>query len=57
MVQARLLRKKNPDAHYANAVYKFLKQWAVKNQNNVAFLALMQSATFQSANQDFPLLL
>ena len=37
MVQARLLRKNNPDACYANAVYKFLKQQAINNQNNVAF--------------------
>ena len=31
MVQARLLKKYNPDTHYANVVYKFLKQRAVKN--------------------------
>ena len=39
MVQVRLLRKNNPDAHYANAVYKFLKQRAVKNRNNVPFFS------------------
>ena len=38
-VQVRLLRKNNPDAHYANAVYKFLKQRAVKNGNNVPFFS------------------
>ena len=37
MVQARLPRKNNPDAHYSNAVYKFLKQRAIKNRMNVAF--------------------
>ena len=31
MVQARLLRKNNLDVHYANAVYKFLKQQAIMN--------------------------
>ena len=39
MVQARLLKKYNPDTHYANVVYKFLKQRAVKNWNNVAFFS------------------
>ena len=29
----------NHDAHYANAVYKFLKQRAIKNRNNVAFFS------------------
>ena len=30
-------KKSNPDAHYANAVYKFLNEYAVKNHQNVAF--------------------
>ena len=41
----------------AFAVYKFLKQGAIKNRNNVAFLASTQSARFQWVNPDFPLLL
>ena len=39
MVQARLFRKNNPDAHYANAVYKFMRQRAMKNRQNVAFFS------------------
>ena len=39
MVQARLFRKSNPDAHYANSIYKFLKERAVKNRQNVAFFS------------------
>ena len=31
IVHARLLRKNNPDVHSASAVYKFLKQQAIKN--------------------------
>ena len=37
MVQAHLFRKSNPDAHYANSIYKFLKEHAVKSCQNVAF--------------------
>ena len=39
MLQARLFRKSNPDAHYANAVYKFMRERAVKNRQNIAFSA------------------
>ena len=39
MVQARLFRKSNPDAHYANSIYKFLKERAVRNHQNVDFFS------------------
>ena len=39
MVQARLFRKTNPDTHYANSIYKFLKECAVKNRQNEAFFS------------------
>ena len=39
MVQARLFRKSNPDAHYANSIYKFLKDRDVKNRQKVAFFS------------------
>ena len=39
MVQARLFRKSNPDAHYANSIYKFLKECAIKNCQNIAFFS------------------
>ena len=55
MVQARLLRKKNPDAHYANAVYKFLKQRAVKNQNNVAFFSADAKCKVSVGEPGFPI--
>ena len=35
MVQAQLFRKSKPDAHYANAVYKFMREQAVKNYQNI----------------------
>ena len=39
MVQAQLFRKSNPDAHYANAVYKFMREQAVKNCQNIDFFS------------------
>ena len=39
MVQARLFRKSNPDAHYANSIYNFLKEHTVENCQNVAFFS------------------
>ena len=39
MVQAHLFRKSNLDAHHANSIYKFLKERAVKNRQNVAFFS------------------
>lgn len=38
-VQDRLFRKSNTDAHYAKAVYKFLKELAAKNGQNVSFFS------------------
>ena len=40
MVQAQLFRKSNPDAHYANAVYKFMREQAVKNRQNIVFFSV-----------------
>ena len=39
VVQAWLFRKSNPDAHYANAVYKFMRERVVKNRQNIAFFS------------------
>ena len=39
MVQTRLFRNSNPDAHYTNSIYKFLKERAVKNRQNIDFFS------------------
>ena len=39
VVQTRLFRKSNPDAHYTNAVYKFMRERVVKNCQNIAFFS------------------
>ena len=39
LFQARLLRKKNPDSHYANDVYSFLKERAVEHVTSTAMIS------------------
>ena len=54
MVQARLLRKNNPDTHYAKPVQKFLKQRAIKNRNNVAFFSANAKCKVSVGETGFP---
>ena len=51
-VQARLLQKRNPDAH-ARAVFKFLKQRAIKD--TTAFLSADAKCTISVGEPGFPL--
>ena len=37
IVQARLFRISNQDARYTNAIYRFMREGAVKNRQNIAF--------------------
>ena len=39
VVQAQLFQKSNPDAHYANAAYKFMRVRVVKTRQNIAFFS------------------
>ena len=39
MVQARLLRKANIDAHYTNAIYSFLKEQASEDARNTVMVS------------------
>ena len=39
MIQARLFRKNNPDAHYRNAIYDFMKQRAIKHRTDSTFFS------------------
>ena len=52
MVQAQLFQKSNPDTHYAHAVFKFMRERAVKNHQNIAFLAQRQNARYLLGNMD-----
>ena len=39
VVQAQLFQKSNPDDHYANAAYKFMRERVVKTSQNIAFFS------------------
>ena len=54
MVQARLLRKSNPDSHYAKAVYKALKKRAIKNRENHAFVSTDAKCKVSVGEPDYP---
>ena len=55
MVQARLLRNNNPDSHYANAVYSFMKERAVKNSEFTAMLSVDAKCKVSVGEPDFPI--
>ena len=66
MFQARLLWKKNPDSHYVNAVYSFLKERAVKHVTSTAMISddafvsrgkavtVGKNETFKVGDHEFP---
>ena len=55
MVQARLLRKNNPDSHYCNAIYSFLKERAVQHSESTAMISADAKCKISVGEPDFPL--
>ena len=55
MVQARLMRKDNVDAHYTNAIYSFLKERAVKYSNSTAMISADAKCEVSVGEPDFPI--
>ena len=55
VVQARILRKANPDAHYARTVYKFLKECAIKHRLNTVFFSADAKCKISVGESGFPL--
>ena len=55
IVQARILRKANPDAHYARTVYKFLKERAIKHRLNTVFFNGDAKCKISVGEPGFPL--
>ena len=51
----KIRRKSNPDSHYGNAVFKFIKIRAVKNWHNVAFFSADASYKVPVVEPDFPI--
>ena len=54
-VQARILRKANPDAHYARTDYKFLKERAIKHRLNTVFFNADAKCKISVGEPGFPL--
>ena len=55
MNQARLFRKKNPDAHYYNAICNFMKQRAIKDRTDSSFFSAGAICKVSVGERDFPL--
>ena len=55
MIQARLFRKNNPDAHYCNAIYNFMKQRAIKHRTDSTFFSADAKCKVSVGEPDFPL--
>ena len=54
MVQQRQLRKTHVDAHYASAVYRYLKEFAVLHRNHCLLLSLDDKAKVPIGEPDYP---
>ena len=52
MVQARMLRKYNIDAHYTNALYSFLKKRAVTHRENVVIGSVTETEFLPASPHD-----
>ena len=57
MVQTWLSHKSNPNSHYANAVFKFMKIWAVKTRQNLAFFSADVKCKVSIGEPDCPIVL
>ena len=55
MIQARLFHKNNPDAHYCNAIYNFMKQRAIKHRTDSTFFSADVKSKVSLGEPDFPL--
>ena len=54
VVQAYILRKTNPDADYARAVYNLLKKCSINTMQMLSFLVLMPNVKYPSENPVSP---
>ena len=54
IVQARLIRKYNPDSHYCNAIFNFIKSRAIKNRDTSAFFSVDAKCKVSVGEPDFP---
>ena len=53
MIQARLFRKNNPDAHYCNTIYNFMKHRAIKHRTDSTFFSVDAKCQLSVGKPDF----
>ena len=55
MIQARPFRKINPDAHYCNVIYDFMKQRTINHMTDSTFFSADAKCKVSVGEPDFPL--
>ena len=55
MVQTRLFRKHNPDSHYCNAIYNFMKERAMTHRDTSALFSVDAKCKDSVGEPDFPI--
>ena len=55
MVQSRILRKNNPDAHYTNAIQRFIMKRAVKYRDTCIYVSADANTKVQVGEPGFPI--
>ena len=55
MVQSRILRKHNPDSHYANAIYSFLCKRAIQLADITTFASIDAKCKIPIGDPGFPI--
>ena len=54
-LQARLFRRNNPDVHYCNAIYNFMKWRIIKHRTDLTFFSADAKCKVSVGEPDFPL--
>ena len=55
MVQARLFRKHNPESHYCNAIYNFMKERAMTHRDTSTLFNVDTKCKVSVGEADFPI--
>ena len=54
LVQAKLFRKNNPDSHYYNAIYNFMKERAMTHKDTCTLFSVNAKCKISVGELDFP---
>ena len=55
MVPGQLPRNNNPDSHYSNAIYSFMKEKAARNSESTAIISADAKYKVSNGELDFPI--